>query len=205
MYQTPVTAATDEAGEIEQGKVDHRAPCKGVADAAIKWVGPVLVEAEDVRREAHTPGIWPRRPAIPVPISTTPSHSRYCQAENRAQRAENVSGPGARKNTQIQMGQWRTCSTSCCARAFCGRPHIQPCRCIASGKSFSKRTRGRQCAMFERATKTRNPAPRAGFHDLGLKWSVSITDRCRGSARLPPRGRCPSMLAAMRMGTLRSR
>src|SRR5687767_2709269 len=54
-----------------------------------------------------TPGSFPRSPAMPVPTSTTPSHVAMRRSNPRSNRS-NVNGPGAMKNTQIQIGQCAT-------------------------------------------------------------------------------------------------
>jgi hypothetical protein len=52
-----------------------------------------------------TPGSAPRRPAMPVPTRTAESQNAILQSKPRSKRS-NVSGPGAIKNTKIQIGQW---------------------------------------------------------------------------------------------------
>ena len=51
-----------------------------------------------------TPGNRPPSPAIPVPISTALSHPAIRASKPFANKSK-VSGPGSRKNTQIQIGQ----------------------------------------------------------------------------------------------------
>src|SRR5271168_2101270 len=51
-----------------------------------------------------TPGNCPRSPATPVPTSTAASQSRLPRPTPCANSVK-VNGPGARKNTQIQIGQ----------------------------------------------------------------------------------------------------
>jgi len=42
---------------------------------------------------------------MPVPMSTTPSHTAIRESKPRSKRSR-VSGPGAMKKTKIQIGQW---------------------------------------------------------------------------------------------------
>ena len=55
-------------------------------------------------KDANTPGSLPRKPAIPVATSTATSQSAIRASKPRSNRSK-VSGPGAMKNTKIQIGQ----------------------------------------------------------------------------------------------------
>ncbi len=94
----------DEAGEIEQSEGEDGAPGEGVADAAVDGIGLVFVKAEDVGA-----GLGAGELAVE-------GGDAGCDEDGGSQRRlprpkpwakrEKVSGPGARKKTQIQMGQW---------------------------------------------------------------------------------------------------
>jgi hypothetical protein len=94
----------DEAGEVEQGEAEDGVPGEGVADAAVEGVGLVLVEAKDVGAGFGS-GRLPRRAAMPVPRRTSGEPEEVGGVKPLA-KSEKVSGPGARKKTQIQRGQW---------------------------------------------------------------------------------------------------
>ena len=65
--------APRQAGDIQHREGDDFSPCRRVTHAAIERVRAILGEADDVGRGSH-PGRRPRRPAMAVPTSTTPSH-----------------------------------------------------------------------------------------------------------------------------------
>ena len=93
-----------QAGGVEKSEGHHGAPRERVADPPIQRVRPVLGEANDVGRGLDTRQL-PEQPAIPVTTSTTASHTAMRQSKPCANKSK-VSGPGAMKKVQIQIGQW---------------------------------------------------------------------------------------------------
>ena len=73
------------------------------------WGGQIQTRykksAPNVNVLGDTPGSFPARPARPVPISTAAIQAAM-RALKPCSNSVNVIGPGAMKNTKIQIGQW---------------------------------------------------------------------------------------------------
>ena len=94
----------DQSGQIEQRKVERGVPGEGVADAAVEGIRPILVEAQNVGAGLGA-GQLSAQAGDAGADKHRASHAEFARLKPWA-KSEKVSGPGVRKNTQIQMGQW---------------------------------------------------------------------------------------------------
>ena len=101
----PVTIATTRPGDVQHRERDDRAPRERVADAAVEGIRLILGEADDVRR-----GLDAGQLAAQARDAGADQHDaepqRPCAQSNPCANRSKVSGPGAMKNVQIQIGQW---------------------------------------------------------------------------------------------------
>ena len=106
LAQTPLAGddRVGEPGDVEHRERDHFAPRQRVADAPIERVRPILGEPDDVRAAARRRAAARAGPRCRSRPARAPSHSAIRRSKPRSNRS-NVSGPGAMKNTKIQIGQ----------------------------------------------------------------------------------------------------
>ena len=79
--------ATIRPTDVEHRERHHLAPGDRVADAAVKRVGPVLREPDDVGRRL-APGQPAAQPDIPVTATTAPSHDHHAGVEPPLEQVE---------------------------------------------------------------------------------------------------------------------